>query len=155
MRLVRCVVARESKPEQVKVGKLYWVDDSTKYTDSDGDEYVTVYSDAEGTKEVGNMLTKHFENDYQYIRYGLSLSSYVNDIKGNLLEDILKWCNDNAIYVSLARDIWKYIQDNGIDKQENMKKEYLVKHTSFKELCERGIGEAYMNYMGYYIIPNE
>ena len=39
MRLVRCIEERQTKPEQISKGKLYWIDDNTRYKDADGDEY--------------------------------------------------------------------------------------------------------------------
>ena len=39
MRLVRCVEERQANPEQISKGKLYWIDDNTRYKDADGDEY--------------------------------------------------------------------------------------------------------------------
>lgn len=154
MRLVRCKTIRKTKPEQIKVGKLYWIDDNTKYIDPDGDEYAVVYRDADGTSEIGMLKTNHFTNEYRYLRYGLSLSTNEDTEGGNLLEDILEWCSANAIFNSTAKHIWQYIKDRGIDKPENMKREFLVKHIPFVEFEKNGRGADYMQYMGYYVVPN-
>lgn len=58
---VCCKTIRETKPNQIEVGKKYWIDETTKYTDPDGDEFVVVYTDKEGTHEIGSLSMKHFE----------------------------------------------------------------------------------------------
>lgn len=61
MRLVRCIEERQTKPEQIIKCKLYWIDDNTRYRDSDGDEYGEIYLDEEKKYYVGNLKTSHFE----------------------------------------------------------------------------------------------
>ena len=60
MKKVKCISIREKEPNQIKVGSTYFIDETSKYVDSDGDEFGTVYEDEAGTKVVGNMLTSHF-----------------------------------------------------------------------------------------------
>ena len=61
MNLVECVSERKSMPGQLKVGEKYWIDYSSSYKDSDGDEYATVYLDEAKQCRVGVMLTSHFK----------------------------------------------------------------------------------------------
>ena len=61
MRLVRCIEERRAKPEQISKGKLYWIDDNTRYKDADGDEYGEIYLDEEKTRYIGNLKTRHFK----------------------------------------------------------------------------------------------
>lgn len=61
MRLVRCVEERQTNPEQISKGKLYWIDDNTRYRDFDGDEYGEIYLDEEKTRYIGNLKTRHFK----------------------------------------------------------------------------------------------
>lgn len=61
MRLVSCIEERQTKPEQIIKGKLYWIDDSTRYKDSDGDEYGEIYLDEEKKYYVGNLKMRHFK----------------------------------------------------------------------------------------------
>lgn len=60
MKKVKCISIRETEPNQIKVGQNYFIDETSKYVESDGDEYATVYEDEAGTKVVANMLTSHF-----------------------------------------------------------------------------------------------
>ena len=61
MRLVRCIEERQTKPEQISKGKLYWIDDSTRYRDFDGDEYGKIYLDEEKKYYIGNLRIRHFK----------------------------------------------------------------------------------------------
>lgn len=158
MQVVRCISPRESKPNQLELGRLYWIDENTKYTDSDGDEYVTVFADANREREVGVLLTSHFGTDYKYMRYGMSLSIYVNDTMGNLLEDIIYWCNDvlsRGEHNSLAKNVMKYIKEHSLDKPDNMQREFFVKSKPFKEFEKEGNPDGYMCYMGYSVVQRE
>ena len=60
MKLVKCISERESMPEQIIVGRFYWMDETTKWKDSDGDEYAQIYTDELRQNRVGDMLCKHF-----------------------------------------------------------------------------------------------
>lgn len=57
---VKCVSIRESKQEQITVGKCYWMDESSKWKDIDGDEYVCIYMDKNKQHRVAEMLVSHF-----------------------------------------------------------------------------------------------
>lgn len=61
MCLVRCIEERQTNTKQINKGELYWIDDSTRYRDSDGDEYGEIYLDEEKTRYIGNLRTSHFE----------------------------------------------------------------------------------------------
>ena len=148
MRLVRCISERKTMPGQLVVGKKYWIDDSTAWKDSDGDEYAQVYLDEAKENRVGDMLTNHFETIYRYLNYGASLSTYLNTHTGFLLKDIISWCLNNPNH-SLACNLILYIHDNKIDTAENMEKEFVVNSVPFKEFVERGMEEEYMKYKGY------
>lgn len=148
MELVRCISERNSNKGQVTIGKKYWMDVSTKYKDADGDEYAHIYLDEDKAKYVGNMLTSHFELVYRYLCYGASLSYYVNSKTGFLLKDIIGWCFKNPNH-NLAENLIVYIDENKLYVPENLEKEFIIKHTSYKEFVERGIGEEYLKYMGY------
>ena len=148
MELVRCINEREIIKGQLVVGKKYWIDNSTRYKDADGDEYAKVYLDEAKENYVGNMLTKHFEIVYRYLNYGSSLLGYVNTKTAFLLKDIIAWCLNNPDHL-LAEKLIFYIHDNKLDVPENMEKEFVVNSTPFREYAERGMEEAYMKYMGY------
>lgn len=148
MRLVRCISERKTMPGQLVVGKKYWIDDSTAWKDSDGDEYAQVYLDEAKENRVGDMLTSHFETIYRYLNYGASLSDYLNTHMGFLLKDIISWCLNNPNH-SLANNLVLYIHDNKLDTAENMEKEFVVNSVPFKEFAERGMQEEYTKYMGY------
>ena len=148
MELVRCISERNINKGQLTVGKKYWMDVSTKYKDTDGDEYAQIYLDEDKTKYVGNMHTSHFEIVYRYLNYGDSLSNYINSHIGFLLKDIIGWCLNNSNH-SLAEHLILYIHDNKLDVPENMEKDFVVNSVPFKEFAERGMEEEYMKYMGY------
>lgn len=150
MCLVRCIEERETNPMQLTKGKLYWIDDSTRYKDGDGTEYVQVYLDEEKTKYVGNLSKSHFKNVYRYLRYGLSLFGSDCADTGHLLEDIIYYCVHNTNCVD-ANAVLRYIQDNKLDTAENWHKEYIVKHVPFKEFEKSGKGADYQQYFGYYL----
>ena len=61
MRLVRCIEERQTKPEQISKGKLYWIDDNTRYKDADGDEFGKIYLDKEKKYYIGNLKMRHFK----------------------------------------------------------------------------------------------
>lgn len=149
MRLVRCISERKSMPDQLVVGKKYWIDESTAWKDSDGDEYAQVYLDEDKQYRVGDMLTSHFETVYRYLNYGESLCNYVNSHIGFLLKDIIAWCVKQSICNSLADNLILYISDNHLDIAENMEKEFVVNSVSFREFAERGMEKEYGKYMGY------
>ena len=148
MRLVRCINERNSVNGQIIEGHKYWIDESTLYTDFDGDEYAKVYLDENKEHFVGNLLTSHFETIYRYLLYGDSLSNYVNSNKGFLLKDIISWCLTNTNY-SLSEHILLYIHDHVLNIEENMEKEFIVNSEPFKNFNDK---EDYMKYMGYSLI---
>lgn len=150
MRLVRCITERKGIPGQITVGKKYWIDDSTLWKDSDGDEYAEVYTDEKKGHKVGNLLTSHFETMYRYLNYGGSLSSYINTHTGFLLKDIISWCIKEGSN-QLAEKLILYIHDNKLDIDENMEKEFIINHIPFNEFAERGKAEEYSEYLGYYL----
>lgn len=47
-------------PKQIEVGKIYYMDEKTKWRDEDGDEYAIFYSDQDGMNKIGNLLLSHF-----------------------------------------------------------------------------------------------
>ncbi|EXG87798.1 hypothetical protein K413DRAFT_4698 [Clostridium sp. ASBs410] len=60
MKTVRCISEREAMPGQLEVGSYYWLDETSKYIDYDGDEYAMVYYDEDKQHKVGNMRCDHF-----------------------------------------------------------------------------------------------
>lgn len=60
MRKVRCISIRRSRPEQLKIGQTYYLDESTKWSDCDGDWYAVVYADNLKKIRVGVMAVTHF-----------------------------------------------------------------------------------------------
>ena len=148
MRLVRGRNERNSVNGQIIEGHKDWIDESTLYTDSDGDEYAKVYLDENKEHFVGNLLTSHFETIYRYLLYGDSLSNYVNSNKGFLLKDIISWCLSNTNH-SLSEHILLYIHDHVLNIEENMEKEFIVNSEPFKNFNDK---EDYMKYMGYSLI---
>lgn len=148
MRLVRCISERKSMPGQLIVGKKYWIDDSTAWKDSDGDEYAQVYLDEAKENRVGKMLTTHFETVYRYLNHGGSLSSYINTHTGFLLKDIINWCLNNPEH-QLSEKLIMYIFNNNLNTKENMEKEFVVNSIPFKEFAEKGMEEEYLKYLGY------
>lgn len=60
MKKVKCVSIREFMSKQIEVGKIYYMDEKTKWKDCDGDEYAVFYSDNNGADKIGNLLLSHF-----------------------------------------------------------------------------------------------
>lgn len=60
MKFVKCISKREMLPEQINEGESYYLDETSLYVDSDGDEYAKIYKDKFRKEFIGNMLTKHF-----------------------------------------------------------------------------------------------
>ena len=135
-------------PEQLVVGKRYWIDDSTVYVDSDENEYAQVYLDEEKKCGVGNMCTSHFETVGRFLLYGESLENFVNGSIGHLLKDIIAWCEEGSRSL-LADALTLYIYDKHLDIPENMEKEFLVKSTPAKYFIEQGMEAEYDKYVGY------
>ena len=148
MLLVRCVSERKSIPGQLIVGKKYWIDTSTTWTDCSGDEYARVYLDEDKLNEVGTMSTRHFKPIFRYLNYGGSPSTYINSRFGFLLKDIINWCLNNQ-HDQLSDKLILYIQENKLDIPENMEKEFTINHMSFKEYVSRDMEEEYEKYLGY------
>ena len=148
MELVRCVSERKSMPEQITVGKKYWIDLSTAWKDNDGDEYAQVYLDEAKKHRVGELMTNHFQIVYRHLNYGESLTHYVNSHTGFLLKDIIRWCLNNK-YTSIASNLMKYICDNKLDTEENMEKDYVVNYVPCGEFVKRGMVAEYLIYHGY------
>ena len=148
MKLVKCITERNTMHKQIIEGHKYWIDESTIYTDFDGDEYAQVYLDENKENYVGNLLTSHFETVYRYLLYGESLSNYINSNIGFLLKDIISWCLSNSNY-SLSENLLSYIYDNKLNIPENMEKDFIVESTSYVKLNNKEDTENYMKYMGY------
>ena len=62
MKKAKCISVRPMMPKQIEVDKIYYMDETTKWKDGDGDEYATFYSDRLGDdkNKIGNMLLSHF-----------------------------------------------------------------------------------------------
>ena len=60
MKIVKCVSERTRIKGQLEVGSYYWMDETTKYKDGDGDEYATIYFDENKIHKIGNLLCSHF-----------------------------------------------------------------------------------------------
>lgn len=61
MKLVRCISERVTNQGQIVAGKYYYIDTTTMYKDTEGDEYVEVYDDEKKESFIGRMNTNHFE----------------------------------------------------------------------------------------------
>ena len=151
MELVRCISERKSMPGQITVGKLYWIDELSKWKDRDGDEYAQVYLDEEKKNRVGDLMTSHFKTVYRYLNFGGSLGTYVNSDYGFLLKDIISWCLSNPGN-QLAEKVLLYIHDEKLDTEENMEKEYFVQSVPYKTFVDKGREEEYTKYLGYSLI---
>ena len=147
MKLVRCISERKTNPGQITVGKKYWIDESTVWTDPDGDEYAEIYLDEEKEHRIGNMLTSHFETLYRYLDY-CCLENYVNTKTGFLLKDILNWCLKNPTH-KLAEKVIFYIYDNELATKAKMEKEFVVRSAPLREFVEKGLEDEYVRYLGY------
>ena len=150
MRLVRCVSKRESIPEQLEVGKKYWIDDSSEWSDTDGVTYAKVYLEEGKLTCIGNMRTDHFRTVYRYLNHGGSISSYINTHTGFLLKDIINWCMNNQDH-QISEKLLLYILNEGLNTKENLEKEFIVNHIPFNEFVKRGEEESYSKYLGYYL----
>lgn len=60
MKKISCVKERNVAGCRLVVGRDYYMDESTRYTDSDGDEYACVYADDKKEFWVGNLSLVHF-----------------------------------------------------------------------------------------------
>lgn len=146
--LVKCINVYEDTPKQITVGQKYWVDDETDYKGIDGNVYVNVYKDKSKKQFIGVIDMSHFEVMYRHLKYGLSLTAYINTQQTCLLKDIVKWCLDNST-VQLAYCIFAYINDNGLNTEENQYKEYYVKSCSVEEFIRQNKRDEYTKYLGY------
>lgn len=153
MEEVRCISERKTNPEQIKVGLIYFIDEDSIYTDNEGDTYADVYSDRSKEHLVGKLLKKHFVR-YQNLSCD-NLSYYINYHQGFLLRDIIDWCETHSHKRStidryqLAEKLLEYINDNGLNTEENMDKQYIVNHVPFNEFASRDKAEEYRKYLGY------
>lgn len=60
MKKVKCISKREFMPKQIEIGKIYYMDENSKWKDTDGDEYAMFYLDKKGENKIGNLLLSHF-----------------------------------------------------------------------------------------------
>lgn len=60
MKIVKCT-ERTSIKGQLEVGCYYWMDETTKHKDTDGDEYAMIYYDKIKAHKIGYLLCGHFE----------------------------------------------------------------------------------------------
>ena len=150
MELVRCISERKSNPDQITIGKKYWIDYSTAWKDSDGDEYALVYLDEEKKHLVGKLKTSHFQIIYRYLNYGSSLGYYVNSHTSFLLKDIVSWCLRNQEHL-IANILLRYIRNNKLDVEENMEKVFEVNRIPYREFAKRGMTDEYKEYMGLFL----
>ena len=61
MKKLKCINSREeSSLNRIKVGDIYYMDESTRYCDNDGDEYAVIYKDEKKIEVIGNLLLSHF-----------------------------------------------------------------------------------------------
>lgn len=60
MKKVKCISIRETSPKQITVGNVYYLDETTLYVDSDGNEYAMIYRDIHKKQVVGRLSTQHF-----------------------------------------------------------------------------------------------
>lgn len=153
MEAVRCISIRESKPEQITLHRIYWVDENTKYTDTDGTTYATVYADISGNKLIGNLDMAHFRTYFDYLHYGLTLSHYINSYDGVLLGDVIDFCEKNKGFDCAARNVLKYINEKGYHTPENLFREFFIKSMPFKYAVENNKKQEYLSYVGYSVEP--
>lgn len=57
---VTCISIRKYVPNQIEVGKSYWMDEKSKWKDRDGDEYAQIYLDEKKEHRIAEMLISHF-----------------------------------------------------------------------------------------------
>lgn len=50
---------------QIIPGNTYYMDISSIWKDTDGDEYAMFYADKAGNKKIGNLLVSHFKIEEQ------------------------------------------------------------------------------------------
>lgn len=60
MRKVKCISIRPLMPKQVEVGNIYYMDETTRWSDNEGDMYATIYADESKKHKIGNLLLSHF-----------------------------------------------------------------------------------------------
>lgn len=60
MKKVKCISIRPMMPKQVEVNMIYYMDETTKWKDGEGDEYAVFYADKSGDNKIGNLLLSHF-----------------------------------------------------------------------------------------------
>lgn len=81
MKLVKCIEERANFPGQISKGSRYWIDESSVWKDSDGDEYATLYTfhQANEKYKLGQFKTSHFEVEHSCTE--CIYSSYPKDCK--------------------------------------------------------------------------
>lgn len=63
MTKVKCISIREAFPNQISVGKYYWIDENNifKYDNDDNDFYTSVYLDEKKEHSIGILSLSHFD----------------------------------------------------------------------------------------------
>ena len=62
MRFLQCLSVKPNNPEQIEIGKYYWVDiNDCDTADNDAERSVDVYKDRNKEIKVGNFQLKHFK----------------------------------------------------------------------------------------------
>lgn len=66
MKLVKCIEERANFPGQISKGSRYWIDESSVWKDSDGDEYATFYDFhlLDEKYRLGQFKTSHFKIEH-------------------------------------------------------------------------------------------
>lgn len=148
--LVKCISIREDFPEQIKIGKKYWIDPASLWTDGDGDEWIKVYSSLDNKEKnfIAQMKLEHFQTIYPILHY-CSLEGFVNTHTEFPLIYIIDWCKNNIPYHQLARKLLEYIKDKDLNTEENLLKDYVVNSIPFKEFEKAGNLDEYQKYLGY------
>lgn len=61
MRKVICISTRPNIAFGIVPGNTYYMDTSSIWKDSDGNEYAIFYADKAGNKKIGKLLVSHFK----------------------------------------------------------------------------------------------
>ena len=109
MILVECIYERSDYPDQIKVGKEYWMDEDS-ISNHDNEEYAKIFKDKHKQKVIGMLCTSHFKlKNFEQIK--VIKDNYKSDEYDFNFDDIMAIISDNR-YEALPKVLIFYVNDN-------------------------------------------
>ena len=150
MRLVRCISKRQMIPDQLVVGKYYWMDVDTFYTENnnvsvafdngiimpENEGLAEIYLNQDRSEFVGNMMVKHFVFVNRLDKhYNLDYRVVSETCDTFPLIDIVEWClwHQNFAHNPTAAHLLDHISKARLleglsENKDGLYNEYIVKY---------------------------